>query len=139
MILFDGKGFVTGTKTDWEWYEFRETGPLNKTNKGTAFEEWAQRGQGRLVKITVAPRARHGFKDEDGNGAGSVLHGYGITGVMLWIPEFERTRQDPPFQMEMVVGEWEDGVMVEGDFNPSKTPVEVSNWALPKVGEKVLV
>lgn len=123
---------------------FRPTGPQRTTNEDTPFETSAQRGEGRTVTIRLVPQKRYGMGDPDDDRIGDTVYANTTNLVEVRQEPFvsSRTMEDcshSPLGMFVEFTPWVAGVMVEGCFAPSEKPVVVSNWALPTVGERVLV
>lgn len=127
---------VVPHSAEWEWDEFQGYAPERCTNKGTAFETWAQRGKARHHKVTLT--MIRGWEL-------SILGPCDAYGPSSWIGPFpadswQVTRKiEPVWSMAHEIGEWKSAVNVDGCVEYTSQPVLVTNLALPTVGERMVV
>ena len=97
--------------------EFVPTGSKIVTNANTAFETMSVRGKERNITFRIQT-------PEDG------------VAVSRYHEDFDR---EIKFTIE--VGEWADGILVNGDFfpRPPDKPVVISNDSLPSIGDRVVI
>ena len=97
--------------------EFVPTGSKIVTNANTAFETMSVRGKERNITFRIQT-------PEDG------------VAVSRYHEDF-----DLEIKFTIEVGEWVDGILVNGDFfpRPPDKPVVISNDSLPSIGERVVI